>query len=95
VVLAGGVSYFASSSPDGLDATTLRGCTVDDAGEITGGTCIAQGAGEHELSGGLLADYGINGIDGTTGLAGVIGVAVTFAIGLAIFWIVRRRKAQV
>ncbi len=95
VVLAGGVSYFASSAPDGLDATTLRGCTVNDAGEITGGSCIAQSQGEHELSGGLLADYGINGVDGTTGIAGIIGVAVTFAIGLAIFWAVRRRKARV
>ncbi|HCT76676.1 MAG TPA: cobalt ABC transporter permease [Micromonosporaceae bacterium] len=95
LVLAGGVSYLASSAPDGLDATTLRGCTTNEAGEITGGTCIAQQAGEHEFAGGLLADYGLKGIDGTTGIAGAIGVLVTFAIGLAIFRAIRRRKAKV
>lgn len=95
LLLAGGVSYFASGAPDGLDTTVLEGCTVDEAGEITGGTCIAQRAEEHELAGGWLGDYGISGIDGTTGIAGVIGVAVTFAIGLLIFRAVRRRRARV
>lgn len=92
-VLAGGVSYLASSSPDGLDATTLEGCTVNDAGEIIGGSCIAQRAGGHELGGSVLADYGIKGLDGSTGLAGLIGVVLTFAIGLGVFWLVRRRRA--
>ena len=41
---------------------------------------------------GLLANYGINGVEGTTGIAGIIGVAVTFAIGFAIFAVVRRRR---
>jgi cobalt/nickel transport system permease protein len=95
VLLAGGVSYFASGSPDGLDSTALQGCTVDAAGEITGGSCIANGEKEHEFAGTLLADYSFDGIDGTTGLAGVIGVAVTFLIGLSIFWSVRRRRAPV
>ncbi|WP_409364942.1 PDGLE domain-containing protein [Catellatospora methionotrophica] len=92
-VLAGGASYLASGSPDGLDATTLEGCTVDADGAITGGSCIAQRAADHELGGSFLADYGIKGIDNATGLAGLIGVALTFAIGLAIFWTVRRRRA--
>jgi cobalt/nickel transport system permease protein len=91
-VLAGGVSYFASSSPDGLDATTLEGCTTDESGEITGGECIAQSAQDHELGGSVLADYGISGIDNSTGLAGLVGVLVTFAIGLAIFWSIRSRR---
>ncbi|GAA1381889.1 energy-coupling factor ABC transporter permease [Catellatospora chokoriensis] len=91
-VLAGGVSYLASGSPDGLDATTLAGCTVDADGAITGGSCIAQRAADHELGGSFLADYGIKGIDDATGLAGLIGVALTFAVGLAIFWSVRRRR---
>lgn len=94
LVLAGGISYLASSDPDGLDATTLRGCTVDAAGDITGGECIARSAAEHELSGAWLADYGIAGLDGSTGLAGVIGVAITFAVGGLIFWLVRRRRQQ-
>jgi hypothetical protein len=91
-VLAGGVSYLASGSPDGLDATTLAGCTVDADGVITGGSCIAQRAQDHEIGGTLLADYGIKGLDDATGLAGLIGVALTFAAGLAIFWAARRRR---
>ncbi|MEV0453886.1 PDGLE domain-containing protein [Catellatospora methionotrophica] len=93
-VLAGGVSYLASGSPDGLDATTLEGCTLNEADEIVGGSCIAQSAADHELGGSLLADYGIKGIDNATGLAGLIGVALTFAVGLAIFWAIRRRRAS-
>jgi len=94
LAIAGGVSYFASSAPDGLDATTLKGCTVDAVGNITGGSCAAQRAQDHELGGGLLADYGIRGLDGSTGLAGIIGVAITFAIGLAIFWAIRHRRTS-
>jgi len=95
LLLAGVVSNFVSSHPDGLDAVTLEGCSVDDNGSITGGTCIAQGGRDHELGDGPLADYGIGGIRNSfvsTGLAGVIGVLLTFAIGGAIFWFVRRRK---
>jgi cobalt/nickel transport protein len=94
IVLAGVVSNFASSSPDGLDAAALQGCTVNEAGEITGGTCIAQQEQDHQLADGPLAEYGIKGIDNpylSTGLSGVIGVLATFAIGGAIFWLVRRR----
>ncbi|HZM76167.1 MAG TPA: energy-coupling factor ABC transporter permease [Candidatus Limnocylindrales bacterium] len=92
LAIAGGLSYFASSAPDGLDATTLKGCTVDTDGNITGGSCVAQRAQDHELGSGFLADYGIKGLDSSTGLAGVIGVALTFAIGLIIFWIIRDRR---
>ena len=92
--LAGVVSNFASSSPDGLDATTLRGCTVDDNGNITGGQCMAQQAGNHQMKDSPLADYGITGIENrylSTGLAGAAGVLVTFGIGAGLFWLVRRR----
>jgi cobalt/nickel transport protein len=94
VILAGVVSNFASSSPDGLDNTALNGCTVDDRGEITGGTCMAQQEQAHQTEDSPLAGYGIRGIDNeflSTGLSGILGVAVTFAIGGGIFWLVRRR----
>ena len=94
-ILAGVVSNFASSSPDGLDNTALNGCTVDDQGEITGGTCMAQQEQDHQTADSPLADYGIKGINNdflSTGLSGVLGVAVTFAIGGGLFWLVRRRK---
>ena len=94
-LLAGIVSSFASSSPDGLDSAALRGCTTNAGGEITGGTCMAQQEQDHQLGGSPLADYGIAGVDNpylATGLAGVLGVAVTFAVGGGLFWLVRRRK---
>ncbi|HET6529438.1 MAG TPA: PDGLE domain-containing protein [Actinoplanes sp.] len=94
-LLAGIVSSFASSSPDGLDSAALRGCTTDAAGQITGGTCMAQQEQGHQLGGSPLADYGIAGVDNpylATGLAGVLGVAVTFAVGGGLFWLVRRRQ---
>jgi cobalt/nickel transport protein len=97
LLLAGVVSNFASSSPDGLDATTLEGCTVDADGNITGGQCPAQHAQDHQLADGPLADYGIKGLANpqlSTGLAGVAGVLVTFALGGGLFWVVRRRGAN-
>ena len=96
LVLAGVVSYFASASPDGLDAATLQGCTVQD-GEITGGQCAAQQARDHQLGDSPLADYGVRGVGNpylSNGLAGVAGVLVTFGIGAGVFWLVRRRGAR-
>lgn len=94
LILAGVASNFASSAPDGLDSSARRGCTTDESGEITGGTCMAQSEKEHEI-GGPLADYGVRGIDNeflSTGLSGVIGVLLTFAVGGGLFWLVRRRR---
>ena len=72
LIIAGGVSYFASSSPDGLDSATLQGCEVvetNGAEELTG-SCIAQHATDHAMAGSPLADYSIFGGEGTGGLAG-------------------------
>jgi cobalt/nickel transport protein len=94
LLLAGVVSGFASSSPDGLAATARQGCTFDAHGEITGGTCMLRREQEHQLADGPLAGYGIRGIDNpylSTGLSGVVGVLITFAIGGGVFWLVRRR----
>jgi cobalt/nickel transport protein len=96
VLLAGVASNFASSSPDGLDATARKGCTVDADGNITGGTCMAQHERAHQLKDGPLAGYGIRGIANpylSTGLSGVLGVLVTFGVGAGVFWLVRRRNA--
>ena len=95
LLLAGVVSNFAAGSPDGLDSASTKGCTVDEAGEITGGDCIARSADEHELGDSPLADYGVRGVDNeflSTGLSGVLGVLLTFAVGGGIFWLVRRRR---
>jgi cobalt/nickel transport protein len=95
LLLAGVVSNFASGSPDGLDSASTKGCTLNEAGEITGGDCVARTAEDHELADSPLADYGIRGVGNeflSTGLSGVAGVLLTFAIGGGIFWLVRRRR---
>jgi cobalt/nickel transport protein len=94
LLLAGVVSNFASGSPDGLDSASTKGCTLNEAGEITGGDCMARNARDHELGDSPLADYGLRGVDNeflSTGLSGVLGVLVTFAVGGGVFWLVRRR----
>lgn len=96
LLLAGVVSNFASGSPDGLDATARQGCTFDAAGEITGGTCMAQRERQHQLAGTPMAGYGIRALgEGplSTGLAGVLGVLITFTLGGGGFWVARRRPA--
>ncbi|HEV2781020.1 MAG TPA: PDGLE domain-containing protein [Actinophytocola sp.] len=81
LVLAGVVSYFASSSPDGLDATLERGCDA--------GACIADNAREHD---GPLAGYTIGGDSRLTGVAGVIGTLATLALAFGLFSLLRKRS---
>ncbi|MFI2712001.1 PDGLE domain-containing protein [Micromonospora sp. NPDC018662] len=95
LLLAGVVSNYASSHPDGLDSSLLEGCTVNADDEITGGSCPAQQAKDHELADSPLADYGVRGIGNdflSTGLSGVLGVLLTFALGGGLFWLARRRS---
>jgi len=93
LLVAGGLSYFASPDPDGLDTVALHGCELveTDAGEQLDGTCIAQNAGDHALAGSPLADYAVDGGEGTVGVAGVIGVVVTLGVAGGLFWLLRRR----
>ncbi|MBQ0900526.1 PDGLE domain-containing protein [Micromonospora sp. U21] len=96
LLLAGVVSNYASSHPDGLDSSLLKGCTVDADDNIVGGSCPAQQAREHELGDSPLADYGVRGVENgflSTGLSGVLGVLLTFAVGAGGFWLLRRRGA--
>ncbi|MBB5804523.1 cobalt/nickel transport protein [Saccharothrix ecbatanensis] len=79
LVLAGAVSYFADSDPDGLDHVT----------EQHG---IAEHAREHPLAGSPLADYAVGGDDRFTGLAGVLGVVATLALAGGLFWLLRKRS---
>ncbi|MFD0783573.1 PDGLE domain-containing protein [Micromonospora azadirachtae] len=96
LVLAGVVSNYASSHPDGLDSSLLKGCTVDADDNIVGGSCPAQQTKDHELADSPLADYGVRGVENgflSTGLSGVLGVLLTFAIGGGAFWLLRRRSS--
>ncbi|MGX7670376.1 PDGLE domain-containing protein [Plantactinospora sp. DSM 117369] len=95
LLLAGVVSNFASAHPDGLDSSLREGCTFDADDNITGGSCPAQQAKDHELADSPLADYGVRGVDNaflSTGLSGVLGVLITFAVGGGLFWLTRRRS---
>jgi cobalt/nickel transport protein len=96
LVLAGVVSSFAAGAPDGLDAASTRGCTVNAAGEITGGSCIAQGAKDQELDDSPFAGYSFAGFDSrflSTAASGVAGVLITFAFAGGLFWLTRRRAS--
>jgi hypothetical protein len=81
LVLAGIVSYYASSSPDGLNRV------AQDKGFSD--TAKAPGAGESPLSG-----YTSSGVDNSRlsgGLAGVVGVLVVLTLAGGLTYVVRRR----
>ncbi|GAA2142704.1 PDGLE domain-containing protein [Glycomyces algeriensis] len=93
LLLAGVVSLFASASPDGLESVLLTGCDTAD-GEITGGACVLQAAGDHEI-GGAFADYGVSFLDNEilgASLAGILGVLLTLAVATGLFWLLARGK---
>ena len=78
------VSGFASSQPDGLEKVAT------DKGFL-------ETARDHRLADGPLADYAVKGVDNQrlgTGLSGLIGVLVTFGLGLALFALVRALRSR-
>ncbi|MFC6067826.1 energy-coupling factor ABC transporter permease [Streptomyces ochraceiscleroticus] len=82
LVCAGGVSYYASASPDGLEKV------AHDQG-------IDKQAKDHAAKDSPLADYSVKDITDARlsgGLAGVIGVGATLAVGTGVFVVVRRRR---
>lgn len=73
------VSPFASSSPDGLERV------AEDEG-------FADAAEDHDVSGSPFGDYETEGVEDerlSTGVAGVVGVLLTFGIGLTVFGALR------
>ncbi|MGH3488747.1 MAG: PDGLE domain-containing protein [Actinopolymorphaceae bacterium] len=86
LLLAGGVSYFASGRPDGLNRV------AEDLG-------FGDRARDSATSGSPLADYGTEGVKDPAlsgGIAGVAGVLVVLALGsgLALALRLRTRTAQ-
>ncbi|WOX10269.1 energy-coupling factor ABC transporter permease [Streptomyces sp. N50] len=83
LLLAGFVSFYASSNPDGLEKVAA------DQG-------IDRQAKEHASADSPLADYGVRDVGDARlsgGLAGVIGVGVTVVAGTGVFWAVRKRRS--
>ncbi|MCX3060615.1 energy-coupling factor ABC transporter permease [Streptomyces beihaiensis] len=81
LVLAGGVSYYASTNPDGLMKV------AHDKG-------IDKKEKPHAASDSPLAGYGVKDVTGSRGLAGAIGVGVTLVAGSGVFWVLRRRRTS-
>ena len=86
--IAGGLSYLASSSPDGLESATLRGCRQiwHDGVQELAGRCIAQSA-RQGTGGSLLTAHSV-------GVAGAIGVVVTLALAGGVFWLISRKSTS-
>ena len=82
--LAGVVSFYASSHPDGLEKV------AEDIGFI-------ETAKENTNADGVLADYGVKDVDNerlSVGAAGVIGVITTGVISTGLFMLVRRKSGS-
>jgi hypothetical protein len=81
LLLAGFVSFYASSHPDGLESV------AEEVG-------FSQTAQEHAGSGSPFADYGTQGVSNqrlSGGVAGVVGVLVVAVVGGGLAWALRRR----
>lgn len=82
--LAGGVSFYASAHPDGLERVAA------DFG-------IDRTARDHAAADSPFADYSTANVEDeriSGGLAGVIGVGATLAVGTGVFWVLRRRTSS-
>lgn len=79
--IAGGLSLFASSMPDGLE-------------KVAEDTEFIDTAKDSVVAGSPLADYSIAGIEGTWGAtaAGLFGVAVTALVGYGMYLWMRAPK---
>jgi hypothetical protein len=84
LVLAGVVSFYAASSPDGLTKVSL------DKG-------FADTETDHHAADGPFAGYGSSFIDNerlSGGVAGVVGVLAVLALAGGLTYVVRRRRSE-
>ncbi|WP_240917148.1 PDGLE domain-containing protein [Nocardioides sp. HDW12B] len=84
LLMAGVVSFYASSAPDGLDRVS------QDEG-------FAATEKEHGSAGSPLSDYTVDGVEDervSGGLAGVLGVGVVLTLTAGIAYAVRRRPGD-
>lgn len=78
------VSPWASSQPDGLERVAIdRGFSED--------------ARPHLLEDGPVSGYSVEGVDDpklSTAMSGLLGVTLTFGLGLGLFTVIRRRETK-
>jgi cobalt/nickel transport protein len=82
VLLAGVVSFYASSSPDGLEKV------AEDIGFI-------ETVEPHAIENSPLADYGVSGVDDerlSVGLSGLIGVGLTAVVAMGGFMLLAKKS---
>jgi hypothetical protein len=82
LIVAGALSFYASSHPDGLEKV------AEDVGFL-------DTAKDSSVSGSPLADYGVSGIENarlSVGLSGVIGVIATALVAYFVFAISKRLR---
>ncbi len=82
LIAAGIVSYYASSSPDGLE-------------KVAGDHGFLQNASDSANAALPTAGYAISGVDNerlSVGLAGVLGVVVMSVVAFGLFWLLARGK---
>ena len=80
--LAGIASFYASSSPDGLE-------------KVAGDIGFIETAKDHTLDNSALADYGVAGIENerlSVGIAGILGVIATGLLMYLIIKFISRKK---
>ena len=83
-LLAGGLSFYASSSPDGLEKV------AEDVGFI-------ETAKDHTFADLTLSDYGISGLENarlSVGFAGLIGVVATALVAVGLFMLIRKKPVD-
>ncbi len=84
VVLAGFVSFYASTDPDGLES-------------VAQSQGFGETAQDSAASDSALADYGVEGVSDerlSLGLAGVVGVGVTALVGFGLFLLLTAGRAS-
>ncbi|MEX2276085.1 MAG: PDGLE domain-containing protein [Actinomycetota bacterium] len=88
LIVALGLAFFlsplASGSPDGLE-------------KVAGEHGFIDTAEDHALSDSPLADYSADGIENeavSTGVAGIIGVVITFGVGMLLFASLRTYRSH-
>ena len=72
LVVAMGLSYFASAAPDGLEASVLQTTCADAADPDA---CLAQAAGDPVFEAAPLRDYSVVWLSGLVGVLACLGLA--------------------